>query len=87
MKDAEVTSKVREVSALVLLICFWGWVCRAYGYMSVPLWLILTPVALVALFWLTVLVLAFIAYVLCIIAKVDKEIEEERRQQNNEDLW
>jgi len=87
MSDDELYRKVRDVSALILLVCFWGWVCRFYGYVPVPLWLILTPMGLVILFWGSAVLLGFISWVICVVKKIDKEIEEKKRQQNNEELW
>jgi hypothetical protein len=87
MSDSAVASRVREFSGLILLICFWGWVCRAYGYMPIPLWLILTPVTLVVLFWGAAFLLAFIAWVICMARKVDREIEEEKRKSGTDEQW
>jgi Ca2+/Na+ antiporter len=88
-QNQRVATKTVEVSICILLVALCLSLCRWYGYADVPSWISWALIIPVVLFWLTVLLLAFIAFVLCVIAKVDKEIEEERRQQqqNNEELW
>ena len=87
MSDEDMASRVKGFSGLVLLICFWGWICRIYGYVPIPLWMILTPVTLVVLFWTLALTLSFIAWVICVVKEADREIEEEKRKSHSDEQW
>lgn len=85
--DSRVASKVAEISACILLFAACLALCNNHGYLYVPVWIMYLLVGSVVLFWSVALLLTFIVWILCLIAKTDKEIEEEKRQSHNDEQW
>jgi hypothetical protein len=82
MSNEEMGSRVREISVCILLICLCGWLCRVYGYVAVPLWLILIPAGAVLVFWSVAFILAFIVWVIFTAKQIEEELEKNREEED-----
>jgi hypothetical protein len=80
--DAQIAAKAREISVCILLICLCGWLCMVYGYVAVPLWLILIPAGAVLVFWSVAFILAFIVWVIFTAKQIEEELEKNREEED-----